>query len=106
MEVVWRLSGGCLEGVWGLSGGCLGVVWRLSGGCLEGVWRVSGGCLGGVWRVLLSAIVTDVLWGCLEGLLEGASNESQSSSFTASSHCWQVEIFNLCSCIKLNKLLF
>ena len=30
MEIVWRVSGGCLAGV----------LW-LSGGCLKGVWKVS-----------------------------------------------------------------
>ena len=34
MEIVWRVSGRCLEGAL-----------RVSGRCLDGVWRVSMGCL-------------------------------------------------------------
>ena len=41
MEIVWRVSGGCLAGVWKVSFGCLEGVLRVSGRCLKGVWRVS-----------------------------------------------------------------
>ena len=64
MEIVWRVSGRCLEvserclkgaqkvfGVIGYQYVVLEVVWRAFGACLEYVWRVSGGCLEGVWRV-------------------------------------------------------
>ena len=49
LEVVLKVSGGCLDSVLIVSGGCLECVWRVSGGspggCLEGVfgvWKVSG----------------------------------------------------------------
>ena len=34
-----------------VSGGCMEIVWRVSGGCLTGVLWLSGGCLKGVWKV-------------------------------------------------------
>ena len=37
MEIVRRVSGGCLAGVPWLSGGCLKDVWKVSEGCLEGI---------------------------------------------------------------------
>ena len=36
MEIVLRVSGGCLVGVWWVSGGCLKGIWKMPGGCLEG----------------------------------------------------------------------
>ena len=37
MEIVWRVSEGCLAGVLWLSGRCLKGVWRESMGCLNGI---------------------------------------------------------------------
>ena len=40
MEIVWRVSGGCMA----VYGGCLKGVLSISGRCLEGVWRESMQC--------------------------------------------------------------
>ena len=37
MEIVWRVSGGCLEGVLRVSGGSLKGVWKVTVRCLEGI---------------------------------------------------------------------
>ena len=50
MEIVWRVSGGCLVGVW-----------RVSGRCMEGVLGVSGRCLKGVWRVFMGFLNGDLV---------------------------------------------
>ena len=41
MEIVWRVSGGCLAGVWQVSFGCLEGVLRVYGGCLKGFYGMS-----------------------------------------------------------------
>ena len=55
LEVVEKLSGGCLEGVWRVSRFPVNlnrtVIWMVSGSCLKGVWKVSGGCLESVLKV-------------------------------------------------------
>ena len=48
LEIVWRVSGGCLAGVWQVSFGCLEGVLRVSVRCLKGVWRESMGGLNGI----------------------------------------------------------
>ena len=51
LEVVWKLSVGCLEGVCRVSGGCLEGFWKMSGKCLEIVCKVSGVCVEGDWKM-------------------------------------------------------
>ena len=51
MEIVKRVSGGCMAGVSQVSFGTLEGVLLVSGRCLKSFWRESMGCLNGILKL-------------------------------------------------------